>query len=184
MKAIGIVIFAIQGIGLMLPNRASYDYSPKFRRLFFRVYNFVVFFYLLVGFVITSALGESVREVVLFNFYKDYKFVFLMEIIYSMIIFVSNQINLFPLFLTIYKHPRLVKLMKRKSKWNQYFLKLSIRFAVMTLAYLVAFLVKDFVSFISLIGSMLFTLTAIVIPITLYFTHFSRKGQLGTYEKI
>ena len=93
----GVVCFSIEGIGLMLPIRASLRTRSNFRMIFNSICILVIMFYFLYGLLVAMAFGANVKSVILFNFGKDYPLIYFESLLYAFGIFVSFPYIIFPL---------------------------------------------------------------------------------------
>lgn len=93
----GVVCFSIEGIGLMLPIRSSLKNRDNFRKLFNFVCIAIITIYFLSGTAGALAYGNNVRTIILFNFSKNYPFIYPQSLLYAIGIFVSFPYVIFPL---------------------------------------------------------------------------------------
>ena len=99
----GVVCFSIEGIGLMLPIRASLQTRSNFRMIFNSICMLVIMFYFLFGLMAAMAFGANVKSVILLNFGKDYPLIYFESLLYAFGIFVSFPYIIFPLGPTLKK---------------------------------------------------------------------------------
>jgi len=58
------------------------------------------------------------------------------------------------------------------------------RIGVMTLCFMICFFIPNFINFLSFVGSFLFPILGIYIPVLLNYSYFKRKGALTLRKKI
>lgn len=92
---------------------------------------------------------------------------FVLEVIYASAIFFSNSINLFPIYESLYKLKPIDKIVKNSTPKKAYLVKLGLRISVIIVCFGVCFLVPDFIDFISFVGSFLFAIIGLYIPVIL-----------------
>ena len=99
----GVVCYAIEGMGLLFPIRASVTDREFFKSIYGSVYGIVVSFYFLLGITGTLAYGSEVSktEVVLLNFGPDMILIYPQSLLYSIGIFISIPYILFPVSVSI-----------------------------------------------------------------------------------
>lgn len=92
---------------------------------------------------------------------------FVLEVIYAVSIFFSNPINLFPIYESVYKIRKIDKLLQSTSPSKVYFIKFIIKVVIVVLCFIVCLFVPNFIDFISFVGSFLFSIIGIYIPVSL-----------------
>lgn len=108
---------------------------------------------------------------------------FILEVIYATAIFFSNPINLFPVYESLYKIKSIEERMKHWGERRKYFTKFVLRILVIFFCFLVCFFVPSFINFLSFVGSFLFPILGIYIPIMLNYSYFNKKGTLSRRKK-
>lgn len=93
----GVVCFSIEGIGLMLPIRSSLTNRANFRKIFNSVCAAIVSIYFFSGAAGALAYGDNAKSIILFNFGKNYPFIYPQSLLYAIGIFVSFPYVIFPL---------------------------------------------------------------------------------------
>ena len=93
----GVVCFSIEGIGLMLPIRSSLKNRDNFRKLFNGVCIAIISIYFISGSAGALAYGDHASSIILFNFGKNYPFIYPQSLLYAIGIFVSFPYVIFPL---------------------------------------------------------------------------------------
>jgi proton-coupled amino acid transporter len=96
-KFFGVVCFSIEGIGLMLPIRATLKKPSMFRFLFNSVCGMIISFYFLYGVTAAYAYGPDLKSVILLNFGHSSPVIYVQSMLYSVGIFISFPYVLFPL---------------------------------------------------------------------------------------
>lgn len=92
---------------------------------------------------------------------------FVLEVIYAGAIFFSNSINLFPIYESLYKLKSVNRLLQSTTPRKAYMVKFAIRIAVVIICFGVCFLVPNFIDFISFVGSFLYAIVGLYIPVGL-----------------
>jgi len=105
----GVVCFAIEGMGLLFPIRASFIDRPRFKRVYTTVFIATSSFYLLLGSTGAYAYGKTAQDVVLLNFGYKYYVIYPQSLLYSIGIFVSLPYILFPLSNSVAQMPIMKK---------------------------------------------------------------------------
>ena len=91
---------------------------------------------------------------------------FVLEVIYATAIFFSNPINLFPVYESLYKLKRLDKYLEGASSRKKFWTKFFIRVTIVLLCFITCLLVPSFINFISFVGSFLFGIIGLYIPVS------------------
>lgn len=97
----GVVSYAIEGLGLLFPIRASLKSKKNYKSIYGSVYGVVVCFYFLLGFTGAVAYGKDLKEIVLLNFDDTITFIYPQALLYSFGIFVSIPYIIFPISVSL-----------------------------------------------------------------------------------
>ena len=124
------------------------------------------------------------KHIIFFNFGKEYVYILILEIIYAISIFFSNPINLFPVYESIYDFDFIKKSLTDSSKNKQFLIKYLIRVFITLLCFFVCLFLPNFIKFISFIGSFLFPIIGIYIPVLLNYSYFKQKNKMTKQRKI
>lgn len=109
---------------------------------------------------------------------------YFIEIFYAIAIFFSNPINLFPIYESVYKIKFIQKKLKDSSKRKSYWIKFFLRLFIVLICFSICVFVPNFIKFISFVGSFIFPIIGLYVPIVLNYTYFKKKGTLTKRKKI
>lgn len=90
---------------------------------------------------------------------------FTLQVIYACAVFLSNSINLFPVYESLYKSSIVKSLIKDADNQEVYLVKFGVRVAVIILCFTVCFYAPNFINFISFVGSFLFAIIGLYVPV-------------------
>ena len=157
----GTIVFAFEGIGVVLPLENSMR-NPEDFGFILNVGMFsVVSLYLIFGFIGYVRFGDQIADAITLNLPNQpiYQSV---KILYSFVIFISYAIQLYvPVQILLPKfEKKLYSLMKIDRIQSEY----VIRILLIIFTCLLAILVPDLGDFISLIGSLAGSMLALIIP--------------------
>jgi hypothetical protein len=183
-QSLGILLYSFEGITLYLPLKNTYKNYKNFHKFFVITMVFVAFFVFAVSVPSYYAFFDKTREIIFLNFDPSYIYLHIMKIIYLTIVFLSNPINLFPLYRSVLTTNKVKNYLKSKSKTFHSIFKLCLRILITLVCILIAAFVPSFIKFISFVGSFFFSLLGIIIPLLLYLTHFIRLDKLGIWDGI
>ena len=177
-QSLGILLYSFEGISLYLPLKNTYKKQKNFHSFFLWTMLFVALFIFFVNIPSYFAFFSETREIIFLNFDMSFTYLHMMKLIYLGVVFLSNPINLFPLYRSFLSYTSVKKFLLTKSRFFKSGFKLVLRFGVTLFCILIGAIVPSFINFISFVGSFFFSLLGIVIPICLYLTHFGRKKEL------
>lgn len=109
---------------------------------------------------------------------------FCLQVMYACAIFFSNPINLFPIFESLYKMKIIQNYTKDFSDKKMYWIKYLLRVIVIFICFLICLFIPNFINFISFVGSCIFPIIGIYIPLLLNYSYFTRKGTITKKKKI
>ena len=92
---------------------------------------------------------------------------FVLEVVYAGAVFLSNPINLFPVYESLYKTAIVKSFLEDANKRETYLIKFIIRIIVIVLCFFVCFYAPNFINFISFVGSFLFAIIGLYVPVGL-----------------
>lgn len=92
---------------------------------------------------------------------------FILEIIYACAVFLSNPINLFPVYESLYRTTIIRSFINEADKRETYFIKFGVRVIIVILCFTVCFHAPNFINFISFVGSSLFAIIGLYVPVGL-----------------
>lgn len=183
-QSLGILLYSFEGITLYLPLRDTYKGQKNFHGFFVWTMVFVALFVFMVSVPSYFFFFDRTREIIFLNFSPSHVYLHLMKICYLTMVFLSNPINLFPLYRSFLTASKVSTFLQSKSKIFNSFFKLFLRILVTLLCILIAAFVSSFIKFISFVGSFFFSLLGIVIPVLLYLVHFYKSNKLKTFDAI
>jgi proton-coupled amino acid transporter len=177
-QSLGILLYSFEGITLYLPLKNTYKKQKNFHSFFLWTMLFVAFFIFFINIPSYFAFFDQSREIIFLNFDPSFTYLHIMKLIYLAVVFLSNPINLFPLYRSFLSYTSIKKYLLKKSKGFVSVFKLFLRFFVTLFCIFIGALVPSFINFISFVGSFFFSLLGIIIPVLLYLTHFAKKKEL------
>ena len=139
-------------------------------------------FYLIL--FVNKHFFDETKQIIFFNFGSKYVWMFLVQIVYAIAIFFSNPINLFPIYESLYKMKSIDNYLKKSSPKKQYWLKYCLRLLVVLICFSICLFVPNFIKFISFVGSFIFPVIGLYIPILLNYSYFKKKGTLTKRKRI
>lgn len=181
---LGISLYASEGIGLILPIRASFKDNKNYDKVFYSTYIAILWCYLTLGIFSFLHFFMDTKNIIFFNFGKEYTYILILEIFYAISIFFSNPINLFPIYESVYNSKRIKETLENASKNKRFFIRYLIRVFITLFCFFVCLFLPNFIQFISFIGSFLFPIIGIYIPILLNYHYFSKKKMITKKKKI
>lgn len=183
-QTLGIMLYAFEGITMYIPMRKDYNSRTSFHPFFIGTLLFISSFILFINVPSYYRFYDKTEEIIFMNFGPQYLLVHVMKIVYLGVVFLSNPINLFPIYNSFLSFSSVKKFLHPKSKTFREMTMFFIRIVLTLICLLVAALVPSFINFISFVGSFFFSLLGIVIPTLLYLTHFSRIKKLTLFDAI
>ena len=181
-QTLGIMLYAFEGITMYIPMRKDYNSRTNFHPFFIGTLLFISAFILFINVPSYYRFYDKTEEIIFMNFGPQYLLVHVMKIVYLGVVFLSNPINLFPLYNSFLSFGAVKRFLHPKSKTFREVSMFFLRIVLTLVCLLVAALVPSFIKFISFVGSFFFSLLGIIIPTLLYLTHFGRKGQLTVLD--
>ena len=172
------ILFAYEGIGLLLEIRASVASKKEFSKVLRYAFVASTITYTVFGTVGKLAFGDSVEPVIFMNLDQNNKFIVLLEVGYLFALMISLPAAIFPPIRIIeswgfLRNWIMDKETNKKSKWKRQF----IRQPLLLLIVLVAAIAPSFNIVISLLGGMNFTILSFVLPVIMYNTQFKNDPK-------
>jgi amino acid permease len=185
-----LVTHSLNGIGLAMPIRASLQDTSEFPKVsqFTTVFVFVIYYSSSV--LASLALGKDMTQISPLGFpLLSYKPLLIMLVIFSIIVFVTYPLHLFPVY-TIALNSETAKVYldkaedaEDKSRRTKRILYGARAFCLIAV-YSIVITAPDFVSFLGMIGAVFATTFLYVFPVFLYNVHFKNKGELSRRTEI
>jgi amino acid permease len=183
-QSMGILLYAFEGITLYMPLRATYHNHTNFHSFFIGTLIFISVFVFIFGTPLYYDFYTDTKEIIFLNFDNSYILLLLMKIVYLTVVFISNPINLFPLYKSFLSMRDVKDHLSKKSNSYTSIFKLVIRLVITFLCILIACMIPSFIRFISFVGSFFFGLLGIILPIMLYISIFSKYKKLTLLDLI
>lgn len=181
-SAMSIYTYALEGVGLIIPIKNSMQEQSKFRGLMLGSTWLVSGIYMTNAIISSAALGEQTRTIVLMNYSIGFPFIFVFMVLYSLCIFLTYPINLFPVYTVVLN-----------SSWSRNFLDKSIdenqrtarrkkvlvgaRLGSMSIVFGLVMLSPNFMAFLSLVGAIFLSSFGFFLPVLAYNKHFGERQQ-------
>ena len=183
-QSMGILLYAFEGITMYMPLRSTYHSHTNFHPFFIGTLIFISVFVFLVSSPLYYDFYTDTKEIIFLNFNNSFIVLLLMKVVYLTVVFISNPINLFPLYKSFISFRDVKMHLSKKSNTYVSIFKLVIRLAITLMCILLACMIPSFIKFISFVGSFFFGLLGIILPILLYLSVFSRLKQLSVLDLI
>lgn len=177
-QTLGVFLYIFQRLTFYLPIRSNYVKMKKFHTIYMTILNFVFFYAFLISLPCFYQFFKNGKEIIFQNFDHSYKMVQLFKYAYVIVIFLSNPINLFPIYNSIYNFTVFKKFCRRNSSLCVYFTKLWVRFFISFVAILVGMYVDSFVRFCSFVGGFFFSFLGLILPGLLFLYHGGKKSVM------
>ena len=163
-ETLGIILYIFQRITFYLPIKANYSQVPNFHKYYVKSMNYTFFYILLISSPCYFLFFTSGKEIVFQNFDKSFRTIEVFKLCYIVVIFLSNPINLFPIYNSIYSIKGFDSYVKSKGDFKAYLLKLLIRLIVSCFGILIGITVNSFVKFCSFVGAFFFSFLGLILP--------------------
>ena len=98
----GVILYIIQRMTFYLPIKNSYPRVPKFHSFYKKCMNFVFGYIFLLALPFLLFFGVDGAEILFQNFGSEYRMLGFLKLMYVIVIFISNPINLFPIYKSVY----------------------------------------------------------------------------------
>ena len=164
LQTLSVILYVFQRITFYLPIRANYSKMSRFHRFYVACMNGIFGFIFLMTLPIYFNFFQNAQEIVFQNFDSSFHVVEFFKLAYSVVIFLSNPINLFPIYNSVYSIKCVEDSLSQKGAFSKYALKFLIRMLVTLLGIAVGIYVKSFVGFCSFVGSFFFSFLGLVLP--------------------
>ena len=186
--AFSLIFQGLQGVGLIMPIRASMMSTNQFRPVQKYTTLFVATIYLGVFLLMMAAFGNKIQPIVVLTFSKDYIVIFSLTVLYGLVIFITYPMSLFPIYTAIVNTSICKEYISggqgeqsrdRRTKLILY----SSRVVCLLTIYAIVLIKPNFVPFLGLVGAVFTCTFLFYIPLILYNQHFSHRGRLSTARK-
>lgn len=185
-----LVTHSLNGVGLAMPIRASLHDTTDFPKVSQFTTGFVFVIYYTSSVLASLALGKDMNQISPLGFpLSDYKPLLFLLVIFSMIVFVTYPLHLFPVY-TIALNSETAKTYLEKAEDSEDKSRRTKRILYgarafcLVAVYSIVITAPDFVSFLGMIGAVFATTFLYVFPVFLYNTHFKSKGELSKRTEI
>ena len=163
-KTLGIVLYIFQRMTFYLPIKSNYAQIDDFHRFYLRSMNSVFFYIFLISSPCYFLFFKSGREIVFQNFDNSFRMIQAFKLCYVFVIFLSNPINLFPIYNSIYSVNWFNKRLASRSRFSRFVWKLMVRFVVSCVGIAIGVWVNSFVNFCSFVGAFFFSFLGLILP--------------------
>jgi len=155
----------MEGIGLVFPLRAAMKESKNYFKIFTYAMYGVGFCCLILQIVSYMAIGENIEKMLFYNFGKEQKFIFFLEILYAVAIFFSYPLNLFPVYDVLQNMKCIKKYFTTDDRLYNRKNRRILRVIVLFFMYIICFIGPDLVHFIGFIGAFVNSFLGFIVPI-------------------
>ena len=176
--AFATILYAYEGIGLLLEVRSSVAESSKFNKVL--DWSFVVstISYLLFGTVGALVYGDATQPIIFLNLDQTDKFIVFVEFMYLIAIILGIPSALFPVTRMIENLKVFRKCIVDETGKKRKIARQIIRLPLFLFLCGIAVVIPSFNSFLSFLGGFNFSILAFVVPVILYYVRFkSEKSQ-------
>ena len=164
LPALGIVLYISQRITFYLPIKTNYGQMRDFHAFYSKSMLGVFGYAFAISVPCFLEFFTASREISFQNFRSSFHVVEFFKMGYCLVIFLSNPINLFPIYNSIYSLAPARACLERRNKVVRYLLKLCIRLVITCVGVCAGALVDSFVKFCSFVGAFFFTFLGLVLP--------------------
>lgn len=185
-----LVTHSLNGVGLAMPIRASLQDTADFLKVSQFTTGFVFVVYYTSSVLASLALGKDMNQISPLGFpLQDYKPLMYFLILFSMIVFVTYPLHLFPVYTIALNSETAKQYLEKaqdsdeKSKRTKRILY-GARVFCLIAVYSIVITAPDFVSFLGMIGAVFATTFLYVFPVFMYNTHFKSKNELSRRTEI
>ncbi len=190
----GVACFSIEGIGLILPIRSVMKDQRSFKWIFHITAMAIVLWYMIFGISGAMSLGSKAKGIILFIYGSQLKLIYGLAMAYSISIFLSFPMYLFPVAQSILTNRWVreklelnVELQNVRGEDNipekEEKMGVLVRVSLILGCFLVSLSGINIIDSINLAGSILNSMTAFVFPILFYINYFGLKGELSAGRK-
>ena len=178
----GVALYSFEGVGVTLSIRDSMEKPQDLPKLVKVQMIVLTLVYILFSALTCLAFGNKIPDIVFFTLPAENPLYLLIQILYAVSVLFTYPIQLFPA-IRIIENSAIMKnkLFFDNGRNRNRVLRYGLRFLVIGLVFLVAYLAKSFHLFLNLLGSCVFTALGLGVPIWLYMTQF--KGRINTRTK-
>lgn len=159
-----VVSYTIEGVGLAFPLRASFleKHTPyEFKKLYYVCSSFVTTIFSVFAVSNFLKFGKDAQPIIFLNYLQN-PYVKTAALAYTLSVFFSNLINLFPIFNDCYSTELIYRL--QSSKLGRYWTRYIVRVCVVTFCFGFCTIGVNFIESISLAGGCICVFTGLVMP--------------------
>jgi hypothetical protein len=161
---LSVVLYVFQRITFYLPIKSNYSKMTNFHSYYLKCMNSLFGYIFMFTLPCYFQFFNSSQEIVFQNFKSSFFVIEFFKIAYSIVIFLSNPINLFPIYNSIYSIKSIDESFQQKGKISQYIWKFLIRLVITLIGIFFGIFVKSFVGFCSFVGAFFFSFLGLVLP--------------------
>ena len=177
------MLYAFEGIGLLLEVRSSVVGAKKFDTVLFLAFVTSTFVYSLFGSLGALAFGDNAHSIIFMSLDNSNKFMLVIEFGYILALILGMPSVLFPATRLIENYKIFRSwIMNEKSGKKSKIKRQMIRLPLAILICFIAAAVPSFSSFLSLLGGFNFVILCFVIPVVFYYIQF--KGDPNKRVKL
>ena len=100
-----ILIFALESLEIVFPMRDSVRSDPRqlnFRKIYFISFWFTILVYSVFGITLYLRFGDETKTVIFYNYEDDKSVLAYLQIVYTLSLFITNFMSLYPVFNSLY----------------------------------------------------------------------------------
>ena len=171
----GVVLFSLEGVGTLMPIRATMKHRKHFRPMFGISLSFIVVLLLVFGVICEQSLGLGVKDIVFMNFPETMTFIYVLQILYAF-----GCVITFPMYVNVVASIIFqMKGLRNQFKGNHRYRNCSIlRAFLIVLLFGLSMSGINIIDLLGLTGSLCNAYLAIILPNLLFVRHFEKKGTL------
>ena len=163
-KTLGIVLYIFQRVTFYLPIKSSYSRMKGFHKFYIASMNMVFGYIFLISLPCFFQFFTDGKEILFQNFDHSFRTIEFFKIAYVVVIFLSNPINLFPIYNSLYMISFLNSFIEKRNKVGKYMTKVFIRLLITCFGVIIGTCVTSFVKFCSFVGAFFFSFLGLVLP--------------------
>ena len=179
-STMSIYTYALEGVGLLIPIKNSMNDQSRFKTLLYGSTSLISGIYIILAVINSSALGQQTRSIVLMNYSIGFPIIFVVMILYSICIFLTYPINLFPVYTVVLNSGWSRAYLDKSIDQNQRVKRrkmvlLGARIGSMAFVFTLVMLSPNFLAFLSLVGAIFLSSFGFFLPVAAYHKHFGER---------
>lgn len=176
--AFATILYAYEGIGMLLDIRASVHDNRKFSKVLLWTFIACTVLYTVFGTIGKLAFGDNVNSLIFLNLDQDDNLIVFIEVMYLLGLIIAIPAGLLPITRIIEGWKSLEGFIQnketgRKSRFKRVVLRIPILIGIT----LLSMVIPSFELLLGLLGGLNFTTLGFVIPVLLYNIHFKGKPE-------